>query len=86
MAVLRSLAPTWRSELRDRKIRVNVINPDATKTPGINALAGVLHPGPDATRELGKYQRSVVPSAHHATPQKIADTAIFLAAGLTRSP
>jgi NAD(P)-dependent dehydrogenase (short-subunit alcohol dehydrogenase family) len=29
MAALRSFAPTWASELRDRKIRVNVISPDA---------------------------------------------------------
>ena len=35
-AALQSLASTWASELRDRKIRVNVISPDATETPGIN--------------------------------------------------
>jgi NAD(P)-dependent dehydrogenase (short-subunit alcohol dehydrogenase family) len=29
MAALRSFAPTWASELRDRKIRVNVIGPDS---------------------------------------------------------
>ena len=33
MAALRSLAPTWASELRDREIRVNVISPDAIETP-----------------------------------------------------
>ena len=34
MAALRSLAPNWASELlRDGKIRVNVISPDATETP-----------------------------------------------------
>jgi len=33
MAALRSLGPTWASELRDRKIRVNVISPDATEKP-----------------------------------------------------
>src|SRR5579863_4571451 len=33
VAALRSLAPTWAGELRDRKIRVNVISPDATETP-----------------------------------------------------
>src|ERR1700732_1813658 len=46
MAALRSLAPAWASELRDRKIRVNVISPDATETPGINTFAGMLSPGP----------------------------------------
>jgi NAD(P)-dependent dehydrogenase (short-subunit alcohol dehydrogenase family) len=31
MAALQSLARTWASELRDRKIRVNVISPEATE-------------------------------------------------------
>src|ERR1700743_2797366 len=50
-AALRSVARTWASELRDRKIRVNVIGPGATETPGINALAGMLNPGPNAAQE-----------------------------------
>jgi NAD(P)-dependent dehydrogenase (short-subunit alcohol dehydrogenase family) len=36
-AALRSLARTWASELRDRKIRVNVISPDATAEEVANA-------------------------------------------------
>jgi NAD(P)-dependent dehydrogenase (short-subunit alcohol dehydrogenase family) len=47
-AAVRSLARTWASELRDRKIRVNVVSPGATETPGVNELAEVLFPGPDA--------------------------------------
>src|ERR1700677_3328851 len=47
MAALRSIAPTWAAELRDRNIRVSVIGPGATETPGINALADVLNPGPN---------------------------------------
>jgi NAD(P)-dependent dehydrogenase (short-subunit alcohol dehydrogenase family) len=39
MAALRSLGPTWARELRDRKIRVNVISPDATERPGIEEVA-----------------------------------------------
>src|SRR5277367_5859032 len=41
-AALRSVADTWESELRDRKIRVSVIGPGATETPGINTLAGIV--------------------------------------------
>src|SRR3984957_5596834 len=58
-AALRSLASTWASELRDRKIRVNVISPGATETPGINAVAGMLDPGPDAAQEFENYQASI---------------------------
>ena len=37
-AALRSVARTWESELRDRKVRVSVIGPGATETPGIAVL------------------------------------------------
>ena len=80
MAALRSLAPTWASELRDRKIRVNVISPDATGALGINTLAGILNPGPNAAEEFENYQRSIVPLAHYATAEEIANAALFLAA------
>jgi NAD(P)-dependent dehydrogenase (short-subunit alcohol dehydrogenase family) len=46
MAALRSLTPTWASELRDRKIRVNVISPDATE--GVANAALLLASGPTA--------------------------------------
>jgi NAD(P)-dependent dehydrogenase (short-subunit alcohol dehydrogenase family) len=79
MAALRSLARTWASELRDRKIRVHVISPDATETPGIDALAGVPNPGPDAAGEVKGYQGSVVPPARYATAEEVANAALFLA-------
>jgi len=81
MAALRSLAPTWAGELRDRKIRVNVISPDATQTPGIDALASMLNPGPDAAEEFENYQRSIVPPARYATAEEVANAALFLASG-----
>ena len=78
-AALRSVARTWASELRDRKIRVNVISPGATETPGINALAGMLNPGPNAAEEFENYQRSIVPLARYATAEEVANAAVFLA-------
>jgi NAD(P)-dependent dehydrogenase (short-subunit alcohol dehydrogenase family) len=85
MAALRSLARTWVSELRDRKIRVNVISPDATETPGINTLAGILNPGPNAAEEFENYQLSIVLLARYATAEEIANAALFLASD-RRSP
>ena len=78
-AALRSVARTWGSELRDRKIRVNVIGPGATETPGINALADRLNPGPNAAEEFETYQRSIVPLARYATAEEVANAAVFLA-------
>ncbi len=82
MAALRSVARTWGSELRDRKIRVNVISPGATEMPGINTLAGMLNPGPNAAEEFENYQRSIVPLARDATAEEVANAALFLASDL----
>lgn len=86
MAALRSLAPTWASELRDRKIRVNVISPDATETPGINTLAGMLNPGPNAAEEFENHQRRIVPLARYATAEEVANAVLFLASDLSSVP
>jgi NAD(P)-dependent dehydrogenase (short-subunit alcohol dehydrogenase family) len=82
MAALRSLAHTWASELRDRNIRVGVINPDGTVMPGIT-LAGMLSPGPNAAEEFETYQRGIVPPARYATAEEVASAAVFLASDLS---
>jgi len=38
-AALRSFARTWTSDLKSRKIRVNVVSPGAIDTPGLQGLA-----------------------------------------------
>jgi NAD(P)-dependent dehydrogenase (short-subunit alcohol dehydrogenase family) len=81
-ATLRSLAPTWASELRERKIRVSVISPDATGTPGITTLAGAPNPDPNAAGEFENYQRSIVPPTRRATAEEVANAALFLASDL----
>ena len=83
MAALRSFPSAWASELRDRKIRVNVIGPDVTETPGINTLAGILNRGPNAAEELENYQRSIVPPARYGTAEEVANAALFLASDLS---
>ena len=82
-AALRSFARTWASELRDRKIRVNVVSPGATETPGINNLAGMLFPGPDAAKQFEEYQISSVPLARYGTSDEVANAVLFLASDLS---
>ena len=60
-AGIRSFARTWASELRDRRIRVNSVSPGATDTPGIDTVARMVFPGPNAEVEFEAYQRSIVP-------------------------
>jgi NAD(P)-dependent dehydrogenase (short-subunit alcohol dehydrogenase family) len=82
-AAMRSFDGTRASELRDRKIRVNVISPGATETPGIDPLAGMLSAGPNAAEEFENDQRSTVPLARCATAEEVVNAALFLASDLS---
>src|SRR6202041_790110 len=42
-AALRSFARHWTLDLKERRIRVNVLSPGPTKTPGLLGLAGDDH-------------------------------------------
>lgn len=74
-AAVRSFARTWTTDLKDRHIRVNVVSPGATDTPGLNELFG--------SSEIGQQRRklisSAVPLGRLATPKEIARAVVFLA-------
>jgi NAD(P)-dependent dehydrogenase (short-subunit alcohol dehydrogenase family) len=82
-AAIRSLARTWASELRDRKIRVNVVSPGATATPGVENHAQRFFPGPGAAEKFEEYQISMVPMARYGTSDEVANAALFLASELS---
>jgi len=82
-AALRSVARSWASELRDRKIRVNVVSPGATDTPGIDTLARMTFEGPTAEQQFEDYQRSIVPLARYGKPEEVANAVLFLASDLS---
>ncbi|GGC78746.1 SDR family oxidoreductase [Undibacterium terreum] len=68
-AALRSFARTWTNDLKDRRIRTNVISPGTIDTPILDplpkeAIAGIL---------------SGVPMARMGTSDEIANSAVFLA-------
>jgi NAD(P)-dependent dehydrogenase (short-subunit alcohol dehydrogenase family) len=50
LAALQSLAPTWANELRERKLRVNVISPDATAEEVANAALLLASGHPSSLR------------------------------------
>jgi NAD(P)-dependent dehydrogenase (short-subunit alcohol dehydrogenase family) len=68
-AAVRSFARTWLVELKDRKIRVNVISPGTIDTPGLDPL------GPEAK----EYFKTLVPRGEIGRPEEIATVALFLA-------
>ena len=69
-AVLPAYARVWVSELRDRKIRVNVLTPGQVATP---ALEQVM------TEEQKAQFESVIPRRESGRPEEIASAALFLA-------
>jgi NAD(P)-dependent dehydrogenase (short-subunit alcohol dehydrogenase family) len=83
MAALRPLAGMWASELQDRNIRIGVIRPDATETPGINTLTDMPDPGPNIAEESENHQRGIVPPARYATAEEVANAAVLLASDRT---
>jgi NAD(P)-dependent dehydrogenase (short-subunit alcohol dehydrogenase family) len=69
-AVLPAYARVWVSELRDRKIRVNVLTPGQVASPMMEA---VLAPEMKAAFE------SLIPRREMGHPEEIASVALFLA-------
>jgi NAD(P)-dependent dehydrogenase (short-subunit alcohol dehydrogenase family) len=74
-AAIRNLARSWVLDLKARKIRVNVISPGSTETPGLANLAG---PGAD----VGAFFQQLsahTPLGRNGSPAEIAAVVAFLA-------
>ncbi len=69
---IRSLARSWAAELVDRRIRVNVVAPGLTETPG---LADLFEGGDGALEDL----TATVPMKRRAHPEEIGSVIAFLA-------
>jgi NAD(P)-dependent dehydrogenase (short-subunit alcohol dehydrogenase family) len=74
-AALRNFARSWILDLAPRKIRVNVLVPGATSTPGLHGLA----PDGEANREMIRFLESNTPLGRLADPSEVAAAALFLA-------
>ena len=73
-AAVRSFARTWTSDLRDRRIRVNVLSPGHIDTP----ILEDLRQG-DALVKMKKEMENSVPLGRLGTPDEIAKAVSFLA-------
>lgn len=68
-AALRSFARTWLVELKERRIRVNVLSPGTIDTPGLDPLGS-------AAKDSFK---ALIPRGELGRPEEIATVALFLA-------
>jgi NAD(P)-dependent dehydrogenase (short-subunit alcohol dehydrogenase family) len=75
-AALRSFARHWTLDLKQRRIRVNVLSPGPTKTPG---LLGLASDDRAAQQAMLDQMASELPIGRVADPDEIAGAALFLA-------
>lgn len=75
-AALRSFVRTWAVELKDRKIRVNVISPGTVVTPGYTSELGLK--GEQLTA-FAAQAAAATPLGRTGTPEEIASAVLFLA-------
>lgn len=73
-AAIRQFSRVWAVELAGRGIRVNVITPGPTETPGLASLAA----DPDQARALLAEEARRVPLGRLGQPTEIADAVLFL--------
>jgi NAD(P)-dependent dehydrogenase (short-subunit alcohol dehydrogenase family) len=73
-AAVRNFARSWIVELKGRNVRVNVLSPGPTRTPGLLGL-----PHPDQQQAFLDAQVAGVPLGRIADPDEIAKAAVFLA-------
>jgi NAD(P)-dependent dehydrogenase (short-subunit alcohol dehydrogenase family) len=72
-AALRSFARTWTTDLKKRRIRVNVVSPGAIDTPGLRGLSSADSEG------LDSIYRDRVPLGRVGRPDDVASAVSFLA-------
>ena len=73
-AAVRNFARTWALDLQGKGIRVNVLSPGPTLTPGLRGLAE-----PGAEQQLLDQMATAVPLGRLGDPAEIAAAALFLA-------
>ena len=74
-AALQSFVRTWTAELKDRKIRVNMLSPGAVETPIIDGL----FPSKEMADKAKAQFAALTPLGRLGRPEEIASAALFLA-------
>jgi NAD(P)-dependent dehydrogenase (short-subunit alcohol dehydrogenase family) len=75
-AALRSFARTWSVDLKERKIRVNVVSPGTVVTPGYREALGLSD---EQIANLEANAVATAPLGRAGTPDEIAKAVVFLA-------
>jgi NAD(P)-dependent dehydrogenase (short-subunit alcohol dehydrogenase family) len=74
-AAVRNLARSWILDLKERRIRVNVVSPGPTETSGLTDVFG----GGDQAQGIKNYLATQIPAGRIGRPEEVAKAALFLA-------
>lgn len=74
-AAVRSFARVWTTDLKDRRIRVNVVSPGAIATPGMSDLLASA----EAAGQRKIVISNMIPLGRFGTPDEVAKAVVFLA-------
>lgn len=74
-AAVRNLARSWILDLKDRRIRVNVVSPGPTETVGLSDVFG----GGEQAQGIKDYLATQIPVGRVGRPDEIAKAVLFLA-------
>lgn len=74
-AAVRNFARNWILDLKDRRIRVNVVSPGPTETAGLNEVFG----GGDQAQGIKDFLAGQIPAGRVGQPEEIAKAVLFLA-------
>jgi NAD(P)-dependent dehydrogenase (short-subunit alcohol dehydrogenase family) len=74
-AAVRNFARNWILDLKDRRIRVNVVSPGPIETAGLNEVFG----GGDQAQGIKDYLATQIPAGRVGQPEEIAKAVLFLA-------
>ena len=75
-AAVRNFARAWTLELKDRKIRVNVMSPGPTETPALEKTTGLT---PEQAQQAAAQFTTQIPMGRRGKPEEIAAAVTFLA-------
>ena len=75
-AAIRSFARGWTSDLKSRRIRVNVISPGVVPTEGYNTSLGMTA---EQVSQFADQMATTIPLGRVGRPEEIANTVLFLA-------
>lgn len=77
---IRGMAKVWTTELKSRRIRVNVVSPGAIPTEGYETVQGL---STEQVEEFMQRCASEIPIGREGTPKEIGDTVVFLASDMS---